>query len=101
MYKFITILMWIALMAIPFIKPFLFQGNDSIQTYIRDLKKSLLTTWIAYYIDGVEDTGETILFIVSLLSYAFIGAIASLFWIVLLPIILLILLTKKLLKKKS
>lgn len=101
MYKFIATIMWIALIAIPFIKPFLFQGNDSIQRYVRGLKKALLTAWIGYYIDGIEDNGEAILFIVSIFLYAFVGAIASLFWIVLLPIIALILLTKKLLKKKS
>lgn len=101
MYKFITILMWIALVVIPFIRSFCFNNtNQSKSYYISSLKESFIFAWIGFKIEGVEDIGEAFYFLISLFVYIFISFIISLFWIVVLPILILLLLIKKFLKKK-
>lgn len=80
-----------------------------IATYIR--REDLIELWreedlfffafISIYREGYADGGEILLFIASLFLYIFLLAILSLIWIVTVPVLLLLLFVKLILKKKS
>jgi hypothetical protein len=102
MYKFIFFLSWVVLVVAPFIKFDLFQGkHQSYNNYISKLKQSFVFGWIALYKEGIEDNEESFMFLISFFLYVLLAGIASMLWIIFIPIIALTLLTKKLLKKKS